>query len=67
MAATTPNTEDTPTQPLFQAPYITLMPYLGAFGRPFFEKANISKFVEKFENMCDNYQMITPEKIRQRQ
>ena len=64
MAANTPNTKDTPTQPLFQALYITLMPYLGAPGSPFYEGANVSKFLKRFENMFDDYQMSTLEKIR---
>ena len=64
MAANTPNTKDTPTQPLFQAPFITPMLYPGAPDSPFFERANISEFLERFENMCDDYQMSTPEKIR---
>ena len=64
MAANTPNIKDTPTQPLFQALYITLMSYPGVPGSPFFDKANVSKFLKRFENMCDKHQMSTSEKIR---
>ena len=54
MAANNPNTENTLTQPLFQALYIMPMPYRGAPGSPFFEKANVSKFLKRLKNMCDN-------------
>ena len=64
MAANTPNTESTSTGPQFHAPYVTPMPYPGAPGSPFFEGGNISEFLERFENMCDDYQMSTSEKIR---
>ena len=40
------------------------MPYPGVPGTLFFEKANVSKFLERFENMCNNYQMAAFEKIR---
>ena len=40
------------------------MPYPGAPGSPFFEGANISKFLERFENMCDDYRIAASEKIR---
>ena len=64
MAAITLSTESTPTQPPLQAPYITPMPYPGAPGSPFFDGANISEFLERFENMCDDYRMLISEKIR---
>ena len=64
MAANTPNSESTSTGPQFQAPYVTPMPYPGAPGSLFFEGANISEFLERFENMCDDYRMSTSEKIR---
>ena len=64
MIANTPILESTSTSPSFQAPYVTLMPYPGTPGSPFFEGANVSEFLEKFENMCDNYQMAAFEKIR---
>lgn len=64
MAAITLSTESTPTQPPFQAPYIMPMPYLGVPGSPFFDGANISEFLERFENMCDDYRILISEKIR---
>ena len=57
MAANTPNTGSTPILPQFQTSYCALMLYPGALGSPFFERANVSKFLEMFENMCDDYQM----------
>ena len=62
-AADTPNSENISTGPQFQAFYITSIPYRGEPGSLFFEGANISKVLEKFENMCDDYQMSTFEKI----
>ena len=64
MAANTSNSKNTPTCLQFQALYITSMPYPGAFGSPFFEGANISEFLDGFENICNDYQMSTSEKIR---
>ncbi len=63
MAVNTPNSKSTSTGPQFQAPYVTLILYSGAPGSWFFEGANISEFLEKFENMCDDYRMSTSEKI----
>lgn len=40
------------------------MPYLGVPDILFFEEAIISKFLKKFENIFDNYQMSISEKIR---
>ncbi len=40
------------------------MPYPGALGSPFFEEGNVSNILDRYENMCDNYQMSTSEKIR---
>lgn len=39
------------------------MLYPGTFGSLFFEETNVSKFLEKFENMWDNYQMSISKKI----
>ena len=64
MAANTPTSESTSTDPQFQTFYVSPMPYPGAPGSPFFEGANISEFWERFENMGDDYQMSTSEKIR---
>ena len=64
IVANTPNTKSTFTGPLFQILYITPMPYPGAPGSPFFKEANVSKFLERFENMCNDYRMSTSEKIR---
>ena len=61
--ANTPISENTSTRPLFQAFYIIFMPYLGIPGGSFFEGANISKFLERFENMCNDYQIAAFEKI----
>lgn len=43
------------TGPQFQAPYILPILYLGVFGIIFFERVNISKFLERFENMYNDY------------
>ena len=64
MAANTPISGSTSTGPQFQALYVTLMPYPGASNSPFFEGANVSKFLERFENMCNDYQMAASKKIR---
>lgn len=64
MAANTPNTESTPIGPLSPSLYVTPMPYPGSPGSPFFEGANVSEFLERFEDMCDDYRMSTSEKIR---
>ena len=64
MAANTPNSESTSTGPQFQALYVTPMQYQGAPGSPFFEGANVSEFLDRFENICDDYRMSTSEKIR---
>lgn len=64
MATNTPNTESTSTPPPFQASYMTPMHYPGAPGSPFFEGANVSEFLERFENICGNYRTSTSEKIR---
>ncbi len=63
MAANTPNSESTSTGPQFQAPYFTPIPYPGTPGSLFLERANISEFLERFDNMCDDYRMSTSEKI----
>ncbi len=63
MAANTPNSGSTSTSPQFQALYVTPIPYPGAPGSSFFERANIIKFLRRFENMCDDYRMSTSEKI----
>ncbi len=55
MVANTSNPESNSTGPQFQTLYVTSMPYLGTPGSPFFEGANISEFLEKFENMCNDY------------
>ncbi len=64
MAVNTPNSESISTGPQFQALYVTPMPYPGAPGSPFFEGANIIEFLERFENMRNDYRMSTSEKIR---
>ena len=64
MATNTPSTEGTPIGPPSQVPYITPMPYPGAPDSPFFEGGNVSEFLDRFENMCDDYRMCTSEKIR---
>ena len=63
MAANTLNSESTPTGPQFQAPYVTTILYPGAPGSLFFDGANINEFLERFENMCDDYPMSISEKI----
>lgn len=63
MAANTPNSESTFIGPQFQTLYVLPILYPGVPSNLFFEKANISKFLEKFENICDDYQMSTSEKI----
>ncbi len=63
MSANTSNSESNSTGPQFQTPYVTLMLYPGTFGSLFFERANVGKFLDRFENMCDDYRMSTLEKI----
>lgn len=63
MAINTPISENTSIGPHFQALYVTSMLYLGASCSSFFKGANISKFVEKFEHICNNYQMSIAKKI----
>lgn len=64
MATNTPNSETTSTGPPFQAPYVKPMPYPGALGSPFFEGANVSKFLERFENIFDDCLVTASVKIR---
>lgn len=64
MAANTSISESIFTDPQFQAPYVMPMPNPKVPGSPFFEGDNISYFLKKFENMCEDYQMSTSEKIR---
>lgn len=63
MAANTLISESTFTGPQFQTLYITSMPYPRASGSPFFKGVNVSKFLEKFNNIYDDYQMSALEKI----
>lgn len=64
MIANILTSENISTGPQIYIFYILSILYLGAPNNPFFKKANISKLLEKFENMCNNYQMSTFEKIR---
>ena len=64
MATNTPGTENVPTTPQFQASYIMPMPYLGAPGGLFFERANVTEFLERYENMCEDYRISLAEEIR---
>lgn len=63
MAANNQISEITSTGPQFQAFYVIPMPYLDILDSPFFEEANISEFLKRFENMYDTYQRTTSEKI----
>ena len=63
MVANTPISKSTFTHPQFQAFYVTFMPYLDPPGSSFFKRANAGKFLKKFENMCNDYQMAAFEKI----
>ena len=63
MVANTPSSKSTSTGSQLQILYITSMPHPGSLGSLFFEVANISKFTERFENMCDDYHMSIFEKI----
>ena len=40
------------------------MLYSEAPGSLFFEGGNVSEFLDRFENICDDYRMFTSEKIR---
>ena len=53
MAINTLISKNTSTSSYFRISYITIL-YL-ALNILFFEKANVSKFLEKFENMFDEY------------
>ena len=64
MAANTPTSESISISRQFQTPYVSLILYPRAPSSPFFKRSNISTFLEKFENICNNYQMSTSEKIR---
>ena len=64
MASNTPDTENVPTPPQFQASYIMPIPYSGAPGSPFFEGANVTEFLERYENVCEDYRISLAEKIR---
>lgn len=55
MAANSLISGNTSTGPQLQAPYITLMPYLNALNSLFFEGANVRNFLERFENIYDDY------------
>lgn len=55
MAANSLISGNTSTSPQFQASYVTLMPYLNALNSLFFKGANVSNFLEKFENIYDDY------------
>ena len=48
MAANTLIAGSISTGPQFQAPYVTLIPYPGAPGSLFFEKANVSELLERW-------------------
>ena len=63
MTAYTSNSESTSTGLQFKAAYVTLMLHQGAPGNLFFEGANVSEFLDRFENMYDEYRMSTSEKI----
>lgn len=64
METNPPHTGNVPTLPQFQAFYIMPMPYSQAPGSPFFERANVTEFLEKYENMCKDYHISLVEKIR---
>ncbi len=64
MATHSPITEGTPIGPPFQATHISPMLYPGASCSLFCDGGNVSKFLDRFENMCNNYWMSTLEKIR---
>ncbi len=40
------------------------MPLLSIPGIPYFEEVNISEFIERFEDICDNYQVKDENKIK---
>lgn len=63
MFSNIPIFEGTSIGPQLQVFYITPISYFGALGSLFFEEANTSKFLKKFENICNDYQMSTSEKI----
>lgn len=62
METNPPDTGNVPTPPQFQASYIMPMPYPGAPGSPFFERANVTEFLERYENMCEDYRISLVEK-----
>ena len=53
-----------PLAPVIQMPYIMAMPYPGTPGTPFFEGANITDFLNRYELMCTDFRVEEKEKIR---
>lgn len=57
------DSENIPILPQFQALYIMPMPCFRAPKCPFFEDANVIKFLERYKNICKNHQNFIIEKI----
>lgn len=64
MAASTLTSESTSISSQFQAPYVLSISYLGVSDSSFFERVNISKLLERFKNIYNDYQILTSKKIR---
>ena len=62
MATNTLISRKNSTDPQFQDPYVTLTPYPVISGSLLFEGTNVSKFLERFENICNDYQIAASEK-----
>lgn len=63
MATNISNTKSTFIGFLFQISYNTFILYLGVSNCLFFKWANINIFLERFENIYNNCQMLTLEEI----
>lgn len=57
------NIESTFFLSLLQPTYLIPILYPGASGSLFFEITNISKLLERFQNICNNYQISNIKKI----
>jgi len=42
-----------------------LMPLLGTLGSPVFEGANVTKFLERYKDLCSDYKVSDKDKLAQ--
>lgn len=57
------NSENVSTDLLFQIFFVIFLWYVWILRRLLFERVNVRKFWQKFENICNDYQMSTSKKI----